>query len=119
MSCSKTISAKTHSPLPCLSIEQARMKKTADGLLVLLESYLPIGCREWAQAHRPDIPRFLEDAVNEVLEAVAEADRARFATAVTYCSGLYCRATQIYQREVNFARRLTFSGQEPELARQA
>ena len=109
MNCLKTISTNSPSQSRCASIEQARMKRTAEGLLMILEGYLPAGCCEWAAAHRPDIARYLDEAAEKVMSAVNSADRGEFAVAVKYCAGLYCRASELYEQELGSSRTLTFS----------
>ena len=94
------------------------MKRTAEGLLTILAAHLPAGCCEWAAVHRPDIGRYLVEATNDVMAAVAGTDPGEFAAAASHCIGVYRKAARIYEKELTMARQLTFSGEDLELMRQ-
>lgn len=76
------------------------MKRTADGLITILEAFLPAGCSEWISAHRPDIARYLAEAETALLAGAASVDQDEFIASVRYCSGLYERVAWIARLEI-------------------
>lgn len=98
MTCSRKISTAPHQPDPPLHLGQARMKRTADNLVLILNEYLPAGCFEWL-AERTDIGSVLAVARERLDAAVISCDRAEFVAAVQNLTARYQGVPTVYQQE--------------------
>lgn len=88
-------------------IERVRMQRAANGLAVILEASLPMGCFEWIASCRPDIARYLSEADVAPTLASDATDPAELVRAVKYSSGLYERVAWIARLESGCSQRRT------------
>jgi len=97
-------------------LSQARMKRSADDLVQLLEEYLPAEFLNCLQDDRPDLDRYLYEAKAALAAAAVEGDKQSFAEAIRGCASMFLQVAWICEREEKRLNRMTYSGVSPAYA---
>ena len=95
---------------PLLTIERARMKRTADQMAGMVNGFLLDGAADWFACHRPDALRLLQDGVAEVKRSAKDGTREELMVALEVCAGLFRKAARIFMQQCEADLRLSFSG---------
>jgi hypothetical protein len=109
MKCSNQILPTDQPTAPPPQICQARMKRTANNLVQILEEYLPKESLICVEGHRPDLERYLSEAKAALLQAADGGDKQFFTEAVRNCASMFLQVSWVCEKDGQKAQGLTYS----------
>lgn len=81
-------------------------KRIAGDLTQVLADYLSAAAFAWLSQNRPDVSRYLEEALTCMRVASLNSDRKEFIEAVVSCASMFDRAIKVYEKDMIRASRI-------------
>jgi hypothetical protein len=84
--------------VPSPVFDRARAGRLVCDMIALIGSYFPGEALVWLSVNRPDVQRYIRQALDEVDAAVNAGDPGRFTRALEDCAKFHRRAFEIFEQ---------------------